>query len=318
MSATRLGSAAITSLPPPPLVPASTVRRLSLQVARRLDGLLQGEHLGYLPGPGSEPADARGYVPGDDVRRIDWAVTARTSETHIRTTVAERELETLLLVDLTASMSFGTATAEKREVAIAVAAAFLHLAKGPGDRVGAMLVAPGGLRALPPRGGAAGAYATLSALLRQPRATAGAEEPTLAEAFAKAGARQRRRGMVVVVSDLLEAPDSWARPLRNLAMRHDVLVAQILDRRERELPPVGVLSLVDPDTGRTVDVSTNARTRERYAQAAAQRLESQRQAVRAAGASHLVVHTEDDWLPQLARHLAERRRVGAHRPTRRS
>ena len=305
----------LPDLPPPPLVPASTVRRLSLQVSRRLDGLLQGEHLGHLPGLGSEPADARGYLPGDDVRRIDWSVTARTGETHVRTTVAERELETMLLVDLSASMSFGTATAEKREVAIAVAAAFLHLAKGPGDRVGALLVTAEGLRALPPRGGAAGAYATLSALLRQPRALAGASEPTLAEALRRASVLQRRRGVVVLVSDLLEPPEQWVRPLGRLAARHDVVVAQVVDRRERELPAVGVLRLVDPDSGRQVDVSTDRRTRARYEEAARARLEEQRLAVRAAGASHLVVRTEDDWLPQLAAHLARRRRIGAARPT---
>ena len=123
------------TLPPPPLVDAATVRRLSLDVARRLDGLLQGDHLGYLPGPGTEPAESRAYSPGDDVRRMDWAVTARTQQPHVRTATAERELETTVLVDLSASMSFGTARAEKRDVALALAAAFLHLGSRPGDRV---------------------------------------------------------------------------------------------------------------------------------------------------------------------------------------
>ncbi|RKS73744.1 uncharacterized protein DUF58 [Motilibacter peucedani] len=307
------------TLPPPPLVAPSTVKRLSLQVARRLDGLLQGEHLGHRLGLGSEPADARAYVPGDDVRRIDWAVTARTSETHVRTTIAERELESMLVVDLSASMSFGTATAEKREVAIAVAAAFLHLAKGPGDRTGALLIGEDGLHSLPPRGGALGAYSTLSALLRQPRATtAGAGAPDLAAGLRAAAVRQRRRGLVVVVSDLLDPVESWHRPLRHLTARNDVIVAQLVDRRERELPDVGVLRLVDPDSGREVELATNARTRARYAEAAAARLAAQAAAVRDAGASHLVVRTEDDWLPQLARHLVRRRRVGLAPTTRRT
>ena len=317
MSPLRRGSHAL-ELPPPPLVAPSTVRRLALQVSRRLDGLLQGEHLGYRPGRGSAPAEARTYLAGDDVRRIDWAVTARTGETHVRTSIAERELETLLLVDLSVSMSFGTAVAEKRDVAIAVAAAFLHLTKGPGDRVGALLLGPGGLHALPPRGGAAAAHSTLGALLRQPRTGTAATAPGLADALKAAGARQRRRGLVVVVSDLLDDPEQWAKPLRTLAARHDVIVAQIVDRRERELPSVGVLKLVDPDTGRAVEVATTAKTRERYAAAAAARLEGQRAAVRAAGASHLVINTEDDWLPQLARHLVRRRRVRAAIPARRA
>ena len=95
-------------LPPPPYASPAAVRRLALQVSTRLDGLLQGDHLGHLPGPGTEPAEARAYSPGDDVRRIDWAVTARTSTPHVRQSVAERELETTLLVDLTPSISFGT------------------------------------------------------------------------------------------------------------------------------------------------------------------------------------------------------------------
>ena len=127
-------------LPAPPLASPAAVRRLALQVSARLDGLLQGDHLGHLPGPGTEPAEARAYSPGDDVRRIDWAVTARTSTPHVRQSVAERELETTLLVDLTASMSFGTARSEKRDVAIALAAAVGHLASGPGDRLGAVVL----------------------------------------------------------------------------------------------------------------------------------------------------------------------------------
>nr|WP_231134498.1 DUF58 domain-containing protein [Motilibacter deserti] len=263
-----------------------------------------------MPGPGTEAADARSYQAGDDVRRIDWAITARTGETHIRTTIAERELETTLVLDLSTSMSFGTATAEKRDVGIAVAAAFLHMAKGPGDRVGALLVGNDGIRALPPRAGSAGAYATLSAMLRQPRET-GPSGDRLAAALRAAGARQRRRGLVVVVSDLLEPVEQWERPLRTVAARHDVVVVQVVDRRERELPAVGVLRLVDPDTGREVDVRTNAKTRERYAEAAAARAEAQRAAVRSAGADHVEVRTEDDWLPQLARYLTRRRRTRA-------
>src|SRR5688500_16323107 len=116
------------TLPATPLAPERSVRRLSLDVGRRLDGLLQGEHLGYLPGPGTEPAEARAYSPGDDVRRMDWAVTARTGAPHVRQAVAERELETTLLVDLTSSMSFGTVRSEKREVAVALGAAISHLA----------------------------------------------------------------------------------------------------------------------------------------------------------------------------------------------
>jgi uncharacterized protein (DUF58 family) len=293
------------TLPPAPLAEPSAVRRLQLDVARRLDGLLQGDHLGFLPGPGSDPAEARTYAPGDDVRRIDWSLTARTGETHVRTTDAERELETTLLVDLSASMSFGTAGQEKRDLAVAVAAAFLHLSDGPGDRTGAMIVAGDRLTVIPPRGGRAAGAALLRRLISAPRT----EGPGrgLNDALHALAARPRRRGFTVVVSDLLD--DGWQRPLRKLALHSDVLVAQVVDRRELALPGGGVLSLVDPETGQALRVRATRALQERYAAAAAERAESQRAAVRAAGASHLLVTTGQDWLPVVARALALRRRT---------
>ena len=299
-------------LPPAPLASPAAVRRLRLEVGRRLDGLVQGDHLGHLPGPGTEAAEARPYGAGDDVRRLDWAVTARSTEPHVRMTVAERELETTLVVDLSASMSFGSARAEKRDVAVALAAAFLHLGSRPGDRVGALLVTGAGLRALPPRGGRVASTATLRALVDAPRAEGAG--PGLGDALTALSRRPRRRGLTVVVSDLADAPATWQRPLRVLAARSDVVVVQVVDRRELALPDVGVLHLVDPETGQVEQVRTSARTRERYAAAAAARAQEQHRAVVAAGGSHAVVRTDEDWLPQLARFLAVRRRVRGARP----
>ena len=310
----RIRGRAPASLPPPPLARPAAVRRLSLDVTRRLDGLVQGDHLGHLPGPGTEAAEARPYGPGDDVRRIDWAVTARSLEPHVRMTVAERELETTLVVDLSASMSFGSAGAEKRDVALALAAAFLHLASRPGDRVGGLVVGDG-LRWLPARGGRAASLATLSTLLAQPRSEAGGG-PGLGGALTALTRRPRRRGLTVVLSDLVDPVDTWQRPLRLVATRSDVVVVQVVDRRELELPDVGVLHLVDPETGRQEQVRTSARTRQRYAAAAAERAGQQRRTVLSAGGSHVAVRTDADWLPQLARLLARRRRVrGAARRT---
>ena len=115
------------------------LRLLELDVRRRLDGLLQGNHLGLVPGPGSEPGEARTYQPGDDVRRMDWAVTARTTVPHIRETVADRELETWIVVDLSASLDFGTAACEKRDLVVAAVAAIVHLTGGGGNRIGAVI-----------------------------------------------------------------------------------------------------------------------------------------------------------------------------------
>jgi uncharacterized protein (DUF58 family) len=299
-------------LPPPPLASPAAVRRLRLDVGRRLDGLGQGDHLGHLPGPGTEAAEARAYSPGDDVRRLDWAVTARSAEPHVRLAVAERELETTLVVDLSASMSFGSAGAEKRDVAVALAAAFLHLDSRSGDRVGGLLVTGTGLRSLPPRGGRVASTGTLRALLSTPRADGAG--PGLGDALTSLSRRPRRRGLTVVLSDLADDVATWQRPLRVLATRHDLVVVQVVDRRELALPDVGVLHLVDPETGQVEQVRTSARTRERYAAAAAARAAQQHRGVLAAGASHAVVRTDEDWLPQLARFLAVRRRVRGARP----
>ncbi len=299
---------------------ASSVRRLQLQVASRLDGLLQGDHLGHLPGPGTEPAEARAYAPGDDVRRMDWAVTARTGYPHVRDAVAERELETTLVVDLTASMSFGTARSEKREVAVALAAAIGHLAVGPGDRLGAIVLSEG-VRRLPARSGRLAALALLHVL--QTTRPGDGSGPALAEGLAAVASPPRRRGLVVVVSDLVAggsssaagraaSEPSWARPLRLLARRHDVILVEVLDPRELELPAMGVLRLVDPESGRHLEVQTSDRgLRERYAEAARARRAGHAAAVRSAGAGHLVLRTDRDWLPELAGFLAARRRLRA-------
>ncbi|MBK5307106.1 MAG: DUF58 domain-containing protein [Frankiaceae bacterium] len=296
-----------------PLAPEASARRLRLDVARRLDGMLAGDHLGFLFGPGTEAAEARLYGPGDDVRRIDWSVTARTQQTHVRDAVAERELETTLLVDLTASMSFGTVRCEKRDIALAVAAAVMHLAAGPGDRVGAVVLGSEGMRRLPPRGGRDASLALLHRLLTEPRAEGAG--PDLAAGLAAVLNPPRRRGLVVVLSDLLSPPGvepPWARPLRMLATRHDVIVAEVLDPRELTLPDVGVLRLVDPETGRHLEVQTRSKAlRERYAAAAAQRRSGHAAAVRRAGAGHVVLRTDRDWLVDLATFLATRRRLRA-------
>lgn len=305
----RSSRAAPAPPPPAPLASAASVRRLSLQVAHRLDGLLQGHHLGHLPGPGTEPAEARAYSPGDDVRRIDWAVTARTGDPHVRQAVSERELETTLLVDLTASMSFGTARSQKRELAVALAAAIGHLAGGPGDRLGAVVLGDG-IRRLPARPGRQAALALLH-VLQTTRPSEGAG-PSLQSGLEALITPPRRSGLLVVVSDL-QSPDlGWAGPLRRLAQRHDCVVVEVVDPRELELPSVGVLRLVDPETGRHLQVATgDRRLRERYAEAAAARRATHAEAVRRAGAGHLLLRTDRDWLPELARFLAARRRLRA-------
>jgi len=301
-----------------PLAPAAAARRLRLDVGHRLNGLLQGDHPGRQPGPGLEPAGARLYAPGDDVRRIDWGATARTGQTHLREGVADRELETTLVVDLTASMSFGTVRCEKRDLAVAVAAAVTHLSSGAGDRLGALVLTSDGARRVPPRSGRDAGLALLHLLLTIPRQDG--PGPDLAAALAALSARPARRGLVVIVTDLVDtggradAP-GWARPLRLATQRHDVVVVEVLDPRELTLPPVGALRLVDPESGRQLEVHTTPALRQRYAAAAAARRAGHASVVRRTGAGHLVLRTDRDWLPDLARFLSTRRRLNtAGRP----
>ena len=206
------------------LSPEAALRRLELLVLHRVDGLIHGDHLGLFPGPGSEAADARAYVPGqDDPRHIDWNVTARTTEVHVRDLIADRELETWALVDASASMDFGTATMEKRDLAAAAAVAVGRLAQRCGDRFGAYVLNGSGVQVSPATSGRAHLLGVLRALATADRVAPGATVPRLTEGIA-ALARHRRRGLRVIVSDFLDPLDadpekgpSWAEAMRALA-----------------------------------------------------------------------------------------------------
>ena len=283
-----------------------TLRQLELLVLRKLDGLLQGDHQGLVPGGGTEPADGRAYEPGDDVRRMDWNLTARSGHPHVRTTVADRELELWLLVDGSASLDFGTARCEKRDLVLAAAAAFGFLTSRDGNRVGAILFGPDGATVVPPRSGRAPLLGLLARLERRERAAEGT--CALADALRRVRLAARRRSLVIVITDLLD-DGPWERELRAVAHRHDVVVVEVRDPRESELPAVGLLTLVDPETGRRLEVQTsNPRLRARYAEAAAARLSSKERAVKAAGAGHLVLSTDRDWLLDVVGFVAKRRR----------
>ena len=291
------------------LVQGARAKRLYLEVSHKVDGYLHGEHLGIQVGPGGDPAEARPYEPGDDVRRMDWAVLARTGEPHVRTTTAQRELETTFVVDLTPSMGLGTRRQLKKELALTIVAAFSHLASGPGDRIGAVLLTRDGVRRLPSRSTASAAPHLLSVLDRV-RIGEG-KAPSLGEALH--AVPLPRRGLVVVVSDLL-GPRDWQKRMQLIAQRHDVVVAHISDPAELTLPSVGLLRVRDPETGRAVDVPTQSRAlRESYARAAAARQASAAEAVRSAGAAHLPLSTDGDWLRDLSSFLSTRRRVRAAR-----
>ncbi|MCG5211998.1 DUF58 domain-containing protein [Streptosporangium soli] len=292
------------------LIAEPALRRLELTVTRRLDGLLQGDHLGLLPGPGTELAEARPYAIGDDVRRMDWNVTARASEPYVRDVTADRELETWVLLDASASMDFGTGQLEKRELALAAVAAVGFLTERTGNRIGAHLLSGGGVRRLPARTGRPHLMALLHTMSALPRVVPGARTRPIGVHADQLGRGLRRRGLVVLVSDFLDDPAGWERPVRRLAVRHQVLAVEVVDPRELTLPDVGVLTLVDPETGRRKEVSTaNARLRERYAAAAAEQRGAIESALRRTGAGHVRLRTDRDWVRDLVRHVLTQRRM---------
>jgi len=288
--------------------PEELLRRLELRVARRIDGILHGAHAGLLPGPGTEPGEARPYRVGDDVRLMDWNVTARTAQAHVRMPVAERELETWLVADLSASMDFGTAWTTKRDLAVAVIAAVGHLAARAGNRVGGLVV-QGDLPTarVPARTGRPHLMTLLHTVAATPRRD-GTGPGDLGRALRQVGRIARRRGLVVVVSDFVGA-GAWGRPLAALGQRHEVVCVEIVDRRELELPDVGYLTLVDPETGDVLEVqSASRRVRRRFAEAAAAQRAEVAGTVRAAGADHLVLRTDRDWLRDVVTFVERRRR----------
>lgn len=276
---------------------------LTLTVLRRLDGLLAGDHAGLLPGHGSERGEARPYVPGDDPRHIDWAVTARTNAPYVRDTIADHELELWLVVDTSASLAVGTARSTKYELGWAAAGAFALLAGRGGNRVGAVTTGPEA-RVWPARSGRAHLGAVLTALHDRP---ADGARGDLTAALDRLRRTARRRGMVVVVSDF-HGPATWERPLRALSHRHEVIAVEVTDPLERALPDVGLVAVRDPESGRRRLVDTADRAvRERYARLAAQRRAELTNRLAAAGAEHLALSTDRDWVLDVVRFVTDRR-----------
>jgi uncharacterized protein (DUF58 family) len=291
--------------------PAAVIKGLDLTVRRRIDSLVAGEHRSPSLGHGTEIAQVRPYQVGDDVRQIDWAVTARTGDPHVRVHVAERTLATWLLLDISASMRFGTADRRKADVAEGAALAVGHLATRQGNRLGVMTFGARESRVVPPLQGRQGLLRLLLTL-RAEHEPDGAGPTDLADAMLRAGRLARARGLVVVVSDF-RGPHGWRTPLLRLLNRHHVIAIEVRDPREQELPAVGDLWLVDPETGNQLRIDTNRRkTRERFAAAAAAERDVLARELRRTGAEHIVLSTAGDWLRELARHLnranARRRR----------
>jgi uncharacterized protein (DUF58 family) len=291
--------------PGPGPMPDALLRALDVNIQRRVEGLLAGDYRSALLGDGTELAQVRPYVPGDDVRLIDWNVTARTGEPHVRVLFAERVLVTWVVLDTSPSMAFGTTDRRKADVAEGVALALGHVATRRGNRLGLVTFGDSSPRSSPPRQGRVGLIGLLTALRREDdEAQVGAT--SLGEALTRTGALARQRALVVVVSDF-RGPQDWRRPLLALAGKHDVVAVEIRDPLEQRLPDAGELWLVDPETGRQLRVDTgDARLRDRFAKAAAEERGALASGLSSAGVRHLVLETSGDWLRSLALFLRRR------------
>ncbi|WP_243398509.1 DUF58 domain-containing protein [Deinococcus koreensis] len=303
-------------------LPAELLRRLEFKVVRRLDGFLFGDYRGVFYGPSLDLAEVREYQPGDEVRRIDWNVTARSGRLHVRQYREERELTTWLLVDTSASMNFGTRRTLKRELAREFAGVAALIIARHGDRLGAITFGAAAGMA-PPRRGRAQALAVMT-LLSRPAAPERADTAppetgiaTLEAALTRAGRLLRRRSLVFVVSDFLDAgpraeegrPDGWAGALGRLAQRHDVVAVRVSDPAERTLPDVGGLRVRDPETGEELWLDTSSPdVRAAHARLVGERDVALRRALRAAQVDLLDLDTGRDPVGPLLRFAAARRR----------
>jgi uncharacterized protein (DUF58 family) len=285
-------------------MPHALVEALALTVSHRIAGALPGDRRAAGVGAGTELAQLRPYALGDDVRRIDPAASARTGELHVRLEVPERTLTTWLVVDVSASMAFGSTDRLKADVAEGVALALGRLAVRHAGRLGVMTFGSGSPRLLPPRGSRRGLVA-LRRVLAEGVAVDGHHDPhALAEALGRLGRIARQPGLVVVVSDFRDQ-HGWTRPLGSLRAHHAVVAVEVGDPREAELPSVGRIAVIDPESGARLEVDTSrASVRERFAALEAERAAHLASELRRLHVDHVSLRTEGDWLAELGRRLS--------------
>jgi uncharacterized protein (DUF58 family) len=286
--------------------PDSRLRRLEWTVIRRLDGLLQGDYRTMFRGYGMDLADIREYVAGDDVRHIDWNVTARMDTPYVREYHEDREITAHFLLDVSPSVDFGTATALKRDLLIDFVAVLARLLTRHGNKVGAVVYGKGVERVVPASGGRVQVLRLIDQLEKRPRLEQ-APATSLAELL-ETGLRQvRRRSLVFIISDFFTTP-GWERPLIELSRRHEVLAVRLTDPRERELPEIGMVVMNDAETGEHLWVDTNDRKfRSRFAAVVGKREETLRAAFRRAGVDALELSTEEDLVRSIVRFATMRK-----------
>jgi uncharacterized protein (DUF58 family) len=288
------------------LTPESILLRLDWHVIRRLDGLLQGDYRNLFYGYGVDFADMREYQPEDDIRYIDWNVTARLNAPYVRQYAEDREITAWFLLDLSPSMDFGAEERLKRTVLIDFVTTLARLLTRRGNRIAAMFYGNRVERTIPPRGGRNQVLRLVNDLLKQPhlsRASFTDLTPLL-----KAGLHAiKKRSLVFIISDFISAP-GWERPLNLLSRRHEVLAVRLWDPREVELPDVGPILMEDAETGTQLYVDTHdKRFRQRFQEAARQREAELNARFKRAGIDVLSLSTEEDMVRAIVRFAMLRR-----------
>ncbi|MCB0169653.1 MAG: DUF58 domain-containing protein [Anaerolineae bacterium] len=295
------------------LTPASTPERILLrldwEVIRRLDGLLQGDYRSLFYGYGVDFADLREYQPGDDIRYIDWNVTARMDSPYVRQYAEDREITAWFLLDLSPSMDFGTVPSQslKRTVLIDFVTILARLLTRHGNRVGAIFYGSRIERTIPPRGGRLQVLRIINDLLKQPQLT---QTPvTDLSSLLHGGLHTiKKRSLIFIISDFISAP-GWERPLNLLSRRHDVLAIRLWDPREIELPDVGPIIIEDAETGEQLYVDTrDRRFRQRFQEAAQRRETELTETFKRAGVDALSLSTEEDLVRAIVRFATMRQR----------
>ncbi len=286
--------------------PERILQRLDWQVIRRLDGLLQGDYRTLFYGYGVDFADLREYQPEDDIRYIDWNVTARMNTPYVRQYVEDREITAWFLLDLSPSVDFGTAQGLKRTVLIDFVTTLARLLTRHGNRVGAIFYDSHIQRTIPARGGRIQVLRLINDLLKQPQLPR-APFTNLTPLLESGLYTFKKRSLVFVISDFICAP-GWERTLNLLNQRHEVLTVRLWDPREIELPDIGMVVMEDAETGEQMFVDTHDRRfRKRFEEAARQREAGLTQAFKRAGVGALPLSTDEDLVQAIIRFATLRR-----------
>jgi uncharacterized protein (DUF58 family) len=287
--------------------PEAVLRRLEWTVIRRLDGLLHGDYRTLFRGYGLDLADLREYQFNDDVRHIDWNVTARLQEPYVRTFNEEREVAAWFLLDLSPSVDFGSEKVKKRAVSSEFVTVLARILTRHGNRVGALFYGTEVDMLIPTRSGRKHVLHILHGMLNRPELPQSAATD-LNELLRTAHDVVRRRSLVFVVSDFISRP-GWAETLANLALRHEVIAVRLYDPLEMELPDLGLLVIQDSETGEQVFVDTHDKGfRKRFHELAEKREEELRTAFRRAGVDALELATDDDLVDAIMRFADLRKR----------